>query len=74
MELSNVSTEKLQKNQAIITNLLKTFFVLGVIIAIMLCFLKAKLALFVPVFVLPITFLPLILQLKAIKDELKSRP
>lgn len=56
-----------------LTNMLKTFFVLGAIAAITLCFCKAKLNLFVPVLVLPITFLPMMLQLKAIKDELKSR-
>lgn len=73
MDLSRESTEKLGNSQAMLQKLLKVFAVLGLIIAITLYILKAKLILFVPVFVLPVTFLPIVLQLQAIKAELKSR-
>lgn len=73
MDLAGQSTEKLRSNGRKLQNLLITFAVLGLISVITLCVLRAKLVLFIPVLVLPITFLPMVLSLQSIKAELKSR-
>ncbi|RPD39479.1 hypothetical protein [Chitinophaga barathri] len=73
MDLSKESTEKLGKDQAKFQNVLIAFVVVGLILAGVLIMLKAKFIHFVPLLVLPATFLPLVAKLKAIKTELKSR-
>lgn len=73
MDVAGQSTEKLRSNERKLQSLLMVFVALGLIIALTLCILRAKLLLFIPVLVLPLTFLPMLSTLQAIKAELKSR-
>jgi hypothetical protein len=47
--------------------------ILGVLISLALFFLRAKLVLFIPAMVLPITWLPIYISLKSVNDEIKVR-
>jgi hypothetical protein len=44
-----------------------------VLISLAMFFLKAKLVLFIPVMVLPITWLPIYISLKSVNDEIRLR-
>ncbi|MFD2582538.1 hypothetical protein ACFSR6_08570 [Pedobacter vanadiisoli] len=70
---SELSLEELNKTSSKLKGVLIGFIILGVLIALALLFLKAKLVLFVPVMVLPITWLPIYSTLKSVNDEIRLR-
>lgn len=72
-KISEWSLEELKRRKSLLKTCLISFGILGVLMAVLLIVIKAKLTLYVPVFMLPVTWLPMITSLKAVNDELKVR-
>lgn len=72
-KLSELSLDELNKKKSTIKAALIAFGIIGVAAAITLFLLKAKPVLFIPLFVLPITWFPIFISLKSITDEIKNR-
>ena len=70
---SELSLAELNKTRSKLKGALIAFIILGVLISLALFFLKAKLVLFIPVMVLPITWLPIYISLKSVNDEIRLR-
>jgi cobalamin biosynthesis protein CobD/CbiB len=70
---SELSLEELNKTKSKLKGALIAFIILGVLISLALFFLKAKLVLFIPAMVLPITWLPIYISLKSVNDEIRLR-
>lgn len=70
---SELSLVELNKTKSMLKGALIGFITLGVLISIVLFFLKAKLVLFIPVMVLPITWLPIYSSLKSVNGEIRLR-
>ncbi|WP_343524069.1 hypothetical protein [Pedobacter sp.] len=70
---SELSLEELNKTSSKLKGVLIGFIILGVLIALALIFLKAKPVLFIPVMVLPITWVPVYGTLKSVNDEIRLR-
>ncbi|WP_343605700.1 hypothetical protein [Fluviicola sp.] len=72
-KISEWSLEELKRRKSLLKTCLISFGILGVLMVVLLIVIKAKLTLYVPVFMLPVTWLPMITSLKAVNDELKVR-
>lgn len=72
-KLSELSLNELTRKKSMIKASLIAFAILGVLAALTLYFLKAKPILFIPLIVLPITWFPIFISLKAVSDEIKVR-
>lgn len=72
-KLQDLAAEELAKRKSLLTGCFVAFGILLVFAAILLILLKAKPVFFIPLFVFPITLMPIIISLKTISDELKSR-
>ncbi|QNR84969.1 hypothetical protein H9N25_00200 [Pedobacter riviphilus] len=70
---SELSLAELNKTRAKLKGALIGFIVFGVLISLTLFLLKAKLVLFIPAMVLPITWLPIYSSLKSVNDEIRLR-
>jgi hypothetical protein len=70
---SELSLAELNKTRSKLKGALIGFIILGVLISLALFFLKAKLVLFIPAMVLPITWLPIYISLKSVNDEIRLR-
>ncbi|MGN8059809.1 hypothetical protein ACTJKN_26260 [Pedobacter sp. 22163] len=70
---SELSLAELNKTRSKLKGALIAFIILGVLISLVLFFLKAKLVLFIPVMVLPITWLPIYISIKSVNDEIRLR-
>jgi len=70
---SELSLAELNKTKSKLKGALIGFIILGVLISLALFFLKAKLVLFIPAMVLPITWLPIYISLKSVNDEIRLR-
>jgi hypothetical protein len=70
---SELSLAELDKTKSKLKGALVAFIILGVLISLALFFLKAKLVLFIPAMVLPITWLPIYISLKSVNDEIRLR-
>lgn len=70
---SELSLAELNKTKSKLKGALIAFIILGVLISLALFFLKAKLVLFIPAMVLPITWLPIYISLKSVNDEIRLR-
>ena len=70
---SELSLVELNKTKSKLKGALIGFIILGVLISLALFFLKAKLVLFIPAMVLPITWLPIYISLKSVNDEIRLR-
>ncbi|WP_157257900.1 hypothetical protein [Pedobacter ginsenosidimutans] len=70
---SELSLAELNKTRSKLKGALIGFIIFGVLISLALFFLKAKLVLFIPVMVLPITWLPIYISLKSVNDEIRLR-
>jgi hypothetical protein len=73
MDLSTINTTELRKLKAKLKGVLAGISMLGAICLVILYILKANPGAFIPVFLLPLTFLPAIARLKAVQQILKSR-
>jgi hypothetical protein len=72
-KLSELNLKELTSRKSKLRGCLIAFVILGVLAVLTLLFLKAKPVSFIPVLVLPMTWLPLLISLKAINEEIKSR-
>jgi len=70
---SELSLAELNKTRSKLKGALIGFIIFGALISLTLFFLKAKLVLFVPAMVLPITWLPIYSSLKSVNDEIRLR-
>ena len=70
--IQDSGSEQLAKKKALLTACIIAFGILLVIAACLLIFLEAKPVFFIPLFVFPITLMPVFISLKTINDELKS--
>lgn len=70
---SELSLAELNKTRSQLKGALIGLIILGVLISLALFFLRAKLVLFIPAMVLPITWLPIYISLKSVNDEIKVR-
>ncbi|NII80980.1 MULTISPECIES: hypothetical protein [unclassified Pedobacter] len=70
---SELSLAELNKTRAKLKGALIGFIVFGVLISLTLFLLKAKLVLFIPAMVLPITWLPIYSSLRSVNDEIRLR-
>lgn len=70
---SELSLAELNKTRSKLKGALIGFIIFGALIVLTLFFLKAKLVLFVPAMVLPITWLPIYSSLKSVNDEIRLR-
>ena len=70
---SEMNLNELTGRRTMIKSCLIAFGILGILIAALLIFIEAKLTVFIPVMMLPITWLPLFLSLQTINKEIKSR-
>nr|WP_276898061.1 hypothetical protein [Pedobacter kyonggii] len=70
---SELSLAELNKTKSKLKGALIGFIILGVLIFLALLFLRAKLVLFIPAMVLPITWLPIYISLKSVNDEIRLR-
>ncbi|TBO41392.1 hypothetical protein [Pedobacter kyonggii] len=70
---SELSLAELNKTKSKLKGALIGFIILGVLIFLALFFLRAKLVLFIPAMVLPITWLPIYISLKSVNDEIRLR-
>jgi len=70
---SELSLAELNKTRSKLKGALIGFMILGALIVLTLFFLKAKLVLFIPAMVLPITWLPIYTSLKSVNDEIRLR-
>jgi hypothetical protein len=70
---SELSLVELNKTKAQLKGALIGFIILGVLISLAMFFLRAKLILFIPAMVLPITWLPIYISLKSVNDEIRLR-
>ncbi|MGM9476936.1 hypothetical protein ACS5PU_10910 [Pedobacter sp. GSP4] len=70
---SSLTLTELTKSKSTLNGVLIGFAVLGVIGAVTLYVLKAEPILYLPVLVLPITWVPLLISLKSVNDEIKKR-
>ena len=70
---NELSLAELNKTKSKLKGALIAFIILGVLISLALFFLKAKLVLFIPAMVLPITWLPIYISLKSVNDEIRLR-
>ena len=70
---SELSLAELNKTKSKLKGALIAFIILGVLISLALFFLKAKLVLFIPAMVLPITWLPIYISLKSVNNEIRLR-
>lgn len=73
MKLSKMDLHELTSRRTTVRRSLIAFGIFGVLIAALLIFIKAKLSVFIPVMMLPVTWLPLFIELQAIDKEIKSR-
>ncbi|WP_124586490.1 hypothetical protein [Pedobacter sp. KBW06] len=72
-KLSELSLNELVSRKSTIKACLIAFAILGVLATLTLIFLKAKPILFVALIPLLITWLPILISLKSINDEIKLR-
>lgn len=72
-KLSELDLNELTSRRNTLKSNLISFVILGALVAAVMFFLKARLVLFIPVMVLPITWLPIFISLKSIDEEIKSR-
>jgi hypothetical protein len=70
---SELSLVELNKTKSQLKGALIGFIILGVLISLAMFFLRAKLILFIPAMVLPITWLPIYISLKSVNDEIRLR-
>lgn len=73
MNFKKERTDKLLRSQKLISTCLKALLVLQALQVITLIWLKASLALMIPICIIPFTMLPLAITLHSIKTELKNR-
>ncbi|HEY5826337.1 MAG TPA: hypothetical protein VIT44_18335 [Cyclobacteriaceae bacterium] len=72
-KLSELDLNELTRRRNTLKSSFIAFVILGVLVVLVLIFLKAPLVSFIPAMVLPITWLPLFTSLKEIDAEIKSR-
>lgn len=72
-KLSELNLNELTSRRSTLKSSLIAFVILGIGVAILLLFLKARFVTFIPVMVLPITWLPMFTSLQSIDEEIKSR-
>jgi len=70
---SELSLEELNKTRSKLKGALIGFIILGLLICLTLFFLRSKLVTFIPVMVLPITWLPVYISFKSVSDEIRLR-
>ncbi|MBB6236874.1 hypothetical protein HDC90_001489 [Pedobacter sp. AK013] len=70
---SELSLAELNKTKSMLKGTLIGFIIFGVLITLALFLLKAKLVLFIPAMVLPITWLPIYSSLKSVNEEIRLR-
>lgn len=69
--IQDSGSEELTKKKVLLTACMIAFGILLVVAACLLIFLEAKPVFFIPLFVFPITLMPVFISLKTITDELK---
>lgn len=72
-KLAKCSLEELEKRKKLLTTCIITFGILGVLLIVLLIVINANKTHFVPVLILPVTWLPMFTSLRAVNDELKLR-
>ncbi len=72
-KLSELDFNELTRKRKTLKSSLIAFVIFGILVVLVLLFLKARLVSFIPAMVLPITWLPLFISLKEIDAEIKSR-
>jgi len=78
-QYSELSLDELQKRKATLKSVLIAFIVLAVVIVLLFAYLffvmgkHIKIVSLIPIFVLPITWLPIFISLKSINDEIALR-
>ena len=71
-KISELSLPELNKRKSLLKGIIIGFSVLMLLAISTLVYLKAKPILFVPVFVLPIVWMPILLSLKSTNDAIKK--
>jgi len=71
-KLSELDFNELTRKRKTLKSSLIAFVIFGILVVLVLLFLKARLVSFIPAMVLPITWLPLFISLKEIDAEIKS--
>lgn len=78
-QFSELSLDELQKRKSTLKSVLIGFIVLAVIIVLLFAYLyffmgkRVKIVSLIPLFILPITWLPIFISLKSINDEIILR-
>lgn len=72
-KLTNLTLTELYKRKSTIKGALIAFVILALIAAGILIYLKPKPALYIPLMVLPVTWLPIFISLAAINKEISVR-
>lgn len=78
-QFSELSLDELQKRKSTLKSILIGFIVLAVVIVLLFAYLyffmgkRVKIVSLIPLFILPITWLPIFISLKSINDEIVLR-